>query len=234
MESVKQEENKTKINKNKTKTNLQMDPPGLLLNYTYSLNQRFSKTVTTGFCANNFDAVIVMNDVVNGFVKLSALDWYSIFVKLEKINEIIQRFVAMDNSDRIKSNITLSQSLCMQVVREDNSVIKIHVQKNDKGVKHYFTFTYSEYIAFYALSEFIHLVVTYNRSAAPFIQSYFNMYVQKCMEISSFSLDSQHYFTPANYTGFDSINYSRLFYELSFMCGEKIVKSIDEKCIYKQ
>lgn len=148
-------------------------PPGLLLNYTYPLNQWFSKTLATGFDAETLEAVILINDIYNGFVNLSPIDWYALFVKIEKINEIIQKFVNMDNSDKnFKSNIVLSRDLAVQIVREENSLIKIVIQKNVNGIKHSVTLDYMEYISLFSLAEFIHLVITYNRSAAPFISSF--------------------------------------------------------------
>lgn len=226
----KKQSDKSKMNKTKNKINeptLSPSVPTLLLNYTYSLNTKFSKTLSTGFDSNSFEAVIVLNDACSGFVKLSALDWYSIFVKLDKINEIIQRFLNMENADKIKSNIILSRNLAVQVLKDESGVIKIGILKNENGVKQIYTLNYMEYISFHGLSEFIHLVITFNRTASPHVCAYFNTYIQKCIEFNTAILDSQHYFTPTNLTGLDSINYSRLFYELSFMCGEKIVKSIE-------
>lgn len=201
--------------------------PGLLLNYTYSLNTACSKTVSTGFDIDNFESVLLIKDVLNGYLTLNALEWYSVFVKFGKINDIIQRFIETDNTDKTKSNIILSKTLFIQVVKEENGLIKVFIQKTGADQKYIINLDYTEYIALYGLSEFIHLVITFNRTASPHLSAYFNLYVKKCMELDSWTLDSQHYFTPSNFNNFDSINYSRLFYELSFLCGDKIVKAID-------
>lgn len=213
----------------KKKTAKKTVTPTLLLSYTYPLNNNWSKIISTGFNhEDNFEACVILNDCMEDSIMLSTLDWYSIFVKFEKINKTIDLMISKQElTERVKQHVRVSQNLDVLIMKDHDGVVKIQLQRKD-GSKSYITLLYDEYIAFYALSEFIHLVLTYNRSCTSFINMYFSSYVKKCLELNCNFLTSQHYFTPSNYSGMDSINYSRLFYELPVLCGNKIYKLISE------
>lgn len=213
----KQDERKYNNNKNICKI-----VPNLLLNYTYALNLSHTKFICTGFDSSTFEEKLILNDALNDFIELTCLDWYSIFVKLKKINEIVHKVVIAEPSCKSHSKIFVSKKINFQITKDVDTCVKIVIQKHHETHKQKIDFNYLEYTNFYALSEFIHLVITYNRSASSSISAYFQAYVKKCEELDTCALTSHHFFTPANHMDQNIINYSRLFYEFSFLCFMKL------------
>lgn len=203
--------------------------PNLLLNYTYALNPQHTKFISTGFDASTFEEKIILNDTYNGFIELNCLDWYSIFVKLQKINGLVHHVISTEASCKIQNKINISNNIKLQIMKDDNMCVNIVIHKYHQNQKQIIALNYLEYTNFYALSEFLHLVITYNRSASPSITAYFQSYMKKCEELNMCILSPQHYFLPpTNYIDHNTINYSRLWYEFSFLCYMKLYNAKED------
>lgn len=207
--------------------------PNLLLSYTYSLNTAHTKSISIGFDVQTFEERIILDDTFGDFIELTSLDWYSIFVKLQKLNNITHQMINTKSGNCEKSKLNVSRNLQFQIKKDANDIY-IDVIKVKDAEKHTITLDFEEYLNFYALTDFIHMVVTYNRSTSALISAYFDLYVAKCVELNTFVLTPHHYFTPPNYIGHSTINYSRLFNEFSFLCSLKIYKAIECEKVKKK
>lgn len=205
-------------------------PPTVLLCYTYTLNLFNSKTISTGFTLEDCEAKVVLNDVLQGFVELSCLEWYSLFLKLNTLNEIIQRLINNETMDQIKNKLVITRNLSIKITKDLDSMIKICIYKTINGEKQHISFDYYEYINFCSLSEFVHLVVTYNRANQNAVKSFYYSYIQKCVELNTTQLDNLNHITiPGHYNYLShSVNYSRLFYEMKFLCGNRIIDAVED------
>lgn len=228
MNTTKSKNNKKSVTKSKKKMNFCKLVPNLLLNYTYALNTRHTKFICTGFDTSTFKEKIILNDVNGDFIELSSLDWYSIFVKLQKLNSMAHQMITTQTECPVQSKIIVSKTLRFQI-RQDINDFHVTISKSNNDKKSTIKFDYEEYANFYAQSEFVHLVVTYNRSASPLISDYFKSYILKCLEFNTLFLTSQYYFTPYDYISHNSINYSRLFHEFSFLCLPNIYSAIEHE-----
>lgn len=219
--------NKKDCKKNISKNNYCKIVPNLLLNYTYALNLTHTKFVCIGFDASTFEEKIILNDTHNGYIELNCLDWYSIFLKLQKINKFVHQMVTTEASCKIQNKIIVSNRINLQIIKDNNECIYVAISKNHNDQRQIIVLNYLEYTNLYTLSEYLHMIVSYNRTASSLISAYFERYVKKCVELNTTVLMPQHFFTPDNYIGHNILNYSRLFYEFSFLCLLKIYNAIE-------
>lgn len=180
---------------------------GLLLSYTYFINDDCSKYISVGFNPETFKPETKLHHVGVHQSTLDIKQWLYIFIT--KNNEFSKLFTSK-NPGRFRCSL---KSVDIKFKKKSGIIIINGFEINAQ-----------EWLLIVKLSEFIQSVLYWCSQATNNIINYYQKYVEKCKAHNVYSLDSTHFFVNDNTV--IKCNHSRLFYEIPILCKNKLMSDI--------
>lgn len=173
----------------------------LLLNYTYYLDECHNRKVALGFDSKTFEATIVFH--LHGRFPVSATytGWVTVYSFLNNLKKkVMDEPFASNQEEEMKKQY------------------KIPIEKGS------ITLHQRELYKLFDMIEYFNLVMFHNNNAAESVREFYNKYCEKCKEKNVYKLTTEDFFVPVR-ASYVYINYTRLFYEISFYCSANILLS---------
>lgn len=184
-----------------------MAEEGLLLSYTYFINDDCSKYISVGFNPETFKPQTKLHHVGVHQSRLDLKEWIYIFtVKNDEFSSLFT------SKNPVK--------ICCSLKSLD---IKF---KKQKIIINGFEINAQEWLLIVKLSNFIQSVLYWCRQTANDVINYYQNYVEKCKAHNVYSLEATHFFV--NDTSEMKCNHSRLFYEIPILCKNKLLSDISK------
>lgn len=176
-------------------------PPPLLLNYTYFLNDEYTKYISIGFQQKDFKPGVIIHSIGENCVELSFFEWLSLFVYIPEIDNAFQ-------TQKMEKIIVVTDEIYIKYYKDNNQLL---LRKNATIIQ----ITKADWIMFLRLTEFFSFIFNWYNQTSEIAKNYYIEYIDKCKQNGVTYLDSSSYFEPK--TMKKNCNFSRLFYEIGFM-----------------
>lgn len=192
--------------------------PKLLLSYTYFLDDQNKVYISVGHSPENFKSQVVFSKKTNQKV-FDSDDWLNGIYTFKE--SIVEYFNDETVTDSIKENSF--ELVCVGGVKK--LMIKC-------GRKKFIEIYKTEWCKLYELASFINSIVDFQQNVVLEVENYYRMYLKKCVEKNSVTLQHTDYFT-LSHIDYNSFNYSRLFHEIPSLCKSKLIADyFEEVCKY--
>lgn len=175
----------------------------LLLNYTYYLDECHNRKVIVGFDPQTLKAKIVFHLHGRFPVYTDYIGWVSAYSFLSNLQH----------------KLPIKDDMCSanDKVKEPEEQYKIPI--GDGSI----TLHKSELSKLYDMIEMLNVVMFHYNNATDSVKEYYKKYCERCMEKNVFKLTTEDFFLPSK-TSYSYVNYTRLFYEISFICNINAVE----------
>lgn len=184
-----------------------MAEEGLLLSYTYFINDDCSKYISVGFNPGTFKPQAKLHHVGVHQSTLDLKEWLYIFII--KNDEFSNTFTSQ-NPGKICCSL---KSVDIKFKKKYRIILINGFEINAK-----------EWLIIVKLSNFIQSVLYWCSQATNNIINYYQKYVEKCKLYNVSSLDATYFFV--NDENEMKCNHSRLFYEIPILCKNKLMSDI--------
>lgn len=217
---------------------VKINPPELLLSYLYHINMGHSKYVTSGFNSKTFNHSVIIADIGNGFVELNDMEYSSLFLKSEKINNYFNKydgdFEAADHIVYNPENLIQYMDIEYMLIN-DAKHIQLQITGNTNESNRVLL-NETEWSQFNELFGFFNQLILWHKNITPSVTAYYNHYVKLCADKNQIYLGNNDFFTLNEIMISDdekNFNYYRLFHEIGLMCIENITIAILQKIYSK-
>ena len=187
--------------------------PDLLLSYTYFLDNYNKSLISVGYDTNLLLPIILLIKQPNNFVIIE----FSKFKIINNFRKEINKYFIGDTSSPI------IQSSDFSLLRGKQRGLTIA----DGDCK--ITLKEKEWNRLYKFIPFINEVINYQYKTAYLVSDFYESYLKQCTEQSVLKLN-QLPVTPYE-VDTNTINYSRLFYEIPVLCENKLFDDYFKKII---
>lgn len=237
---------------NETKK-VKITPPNLLLAYLYHLNAEHTKYITSGFHSKTLAPCLIVCDVGNSFIELNEMEYSSIFLKCDKINNYFNTYVSRETCNQIVYDpeyLSLQYTDIQFILINNVKHVTIQITGNT-DFNNRMTLNDREWGVFSELFGFFNQLLYWHKSISAAVTTYYNHYLKLCADRNQIYLDQQEFFSlndviNSNISNSSSnsndhpfgalslyqqsnFNYFRLFQEIGFQCTENITIQILKK-----
>lgn len=178
--------------------------PNLLLSYTYFLDNVRKTSISVGYDSNLLLPIIVLIKKTNSF-KIIELSTY---IKIYELRDEINKYF----------NDTTPVSIQCKELSLKTSKQKGLIIRNRDGR---FSINAEEWTRLYKWLPFLSAVINHQQRTTYLVVDYYESYLKQCVSENVMKLDQPPH-TPYQIS-VDTINYSRLFFELPILCETKLL-----------
>lgn len=194
--------------------------PALLLQYSYYLSRDATKCVSVGIDPVTFGAkMIIFSPTAKKSVCLSPIDW----TYLHTSHESVRNYLTYKTE---RAHFT-SDGLAVKSIVSKTNLRLIRLTNNPHPSKK-INLNFNEWQNLKVLTPYLNTLMMKFMEISPFVQRYFQTYINRCQALNKDPLNIEDYFPPeeegaVNHPTFNSY---RLFNEIPYICEERILKDL--------